>query len=75
MTPDEVEAITRLKEVPGGKALIKELKRLIHEDVLSILQMQNLEPSRVGQVQGAAVRTQVLLHLLEAEYVPDEELE
>lgn len=75
MTTEEQEAITRLKESLGGKALIKELKRLIHDDVLDILQMQSLEVGKLGQVQGAAVRTQVLLHLLEAEYVPDEEID
>lgn len=70
MTDEETKALTELKDTFGGKVLINWLKDLINADIAEVLgEVDANDAGRVGRAQGAAVRTQELLLVLEAEFI------
>lgn len=69
-----LEAVLQLKFSAAGQELIKFLKALIHEDVIKLTTQTSAENvAEMAALQGQIIRTQAIVHLLEAEIESEDE--
>ena len=73
-TAVNLQLVLQLKFIDAGKELIKLLKVMLTEDVVKLsTQVDGNDAASVGMVQGQLIRTQAIVHLLEAEEVITDE--
>lgn len=73
LSQEKVQAIVSLKGTNAGRFLIEWLSFLIKDDIQRLVQEDPENLGAIGRYQGMLLRTQSILHILNAEYVdPDE---